>query len=620
MRLYQQLVLFMLAATVLPLALLGFWLLRASEDELSRRIQGEQRALAAAAAEGAAGQVMGAVNAVARAADAIDWTHASSVELKGGLSLLYQQSPAVSAVILLDADGQVEAGPVFVPGGGSGHPGFSSAGVSALARAIPLAALKQGGKGQAALSPAYLHSGGMAALAVAVKLDSTVRSPFAVAELGLGEVQRFLGEHAGEVGRVDLVDGGGRVVASSEPGRILAPLDPGLWSTVRDRLAQSSAQSFSWAAPERVMVSAARVPEQLGLFAVVTVDERSALAPVRAMRRTVLGSVAGALAVLLVLGALFTRRLNARIGRVVEGVQAYTRGQLDQRIPVTGSDELADLAETFNTMGSELEVSRGRLLRWNDELKQKVDEATADLRAAQAQLVEAQKLAAVGQLGAGVAHEINNPLAGILGNAQLLMLERSEGDPDFDTLKKIEQAAKRCKEITQNLLRFSQQRERAELRPTDLNAVVRDALALSANQSKGEGISVSAKLVPGILGVRGDPGHLSQLVLALLSNARIAMLKASQKVLSISTLEVGDQAVLQVSDSGKGIKPEHLPRIFEPFFTTKDVWSNVGLGLSVAYRVVSEHQGKIEVQTEVGKGSAFTVRLPRLAKEEGVRA
>jgi C4-dicarboxylate-specific signal transduction histidine kinase len=392
-------------------------------------------------------------------------------------------------------------------------------------------------------------------------------------------------------------------------------MDPALWAAVREHL-QSTPASFNTPAPRRAMVSVAKVPEDLGLYSVVTVDERTALAPVRAMRRTVLGGIAVALAVLLLLGGFFTRRLNRRIGSVVDGVQAYTRGELDRRIPVSGADELADLADTFNAMGAELEVSRAKLMRWNDELKQKVDEATSDLKAAQAQLVEAQKLAAVGQLGAGVAHEINNPLAGILGNAQLLMLERKEGDSDFETLRKIEQAAKRCKEITQNLLRFSQQRERAEFRPTDLNAVVRDALSLSANQSKGEGVSVSARLKPGTLMVQGDPGHLSQVVLALLSNARIAMIRTSPKALSVNTLEMGDQVLLQVADSGKGIKPEHLGRIFEPFFTTKDVWSNVGLGLSVAYRVVSEHRGKIDVQTQVGKGSTFTVRLPRWAQKQ----
>jgi C4-dicarboxylate-specific signal transduction histidine kinase len=264
-------------------------------------------------------------------------------------------------------------------------------------------------------------------------------------------------------------------------------------------------------------------------------------------------------------------------------------------------------------MGSELESARSRLLRWNDDLKVRVEEATAELRTAQAQLLEAQKLAAVGQLGAGVAHEINNPLAGILGNTQLLLLDRTEGDADFDALRKIEQSAKRCKEITQNLLRFSQQRDKPALRRVELNAVVRDALSLTENQIKGESITLSTQLdaSPTPTQVKADPGHLSQVVLALLSNARTAMLKTDTKTLSLRTGERDGRGFIEVEDTGKGIAPEHLPRIFEPFFTTKDVWSNVGLGLSVAWRVVSEAGGTIEVRTEPGKGSCFTVWLPK---------
>ncbi|HZA51498.1 MAG TPA: ATP-binding protein, partial [Myxococcaceae bacterium] len=344
--------------------------------------------------------------------------------------------------------------------------------------------------------------------------------------------------------------------------------------------------------------------------AVVSRAEDEALAPVHRMRRTVLMSIGVALVVLLALGAVFTRRLNRRIGRVVEGAEAYGRGELTWRIPVTGADELAHLADAFNRMGAELESARAKMLRWNDELRQRVDEATAELRAAQAQLVEAQKLAAIGQLGAGVAHEINNPLAGILGNAQLLMLDRPEGDPDLDTLRKIEQSAKRCKEITQNLLRFSQQRERPELRPVDLNAVVRDALTLTANQIKSESVALHQQLGEGRIPVKGDPAHLSQVILAIVANARAAMMSTERKELFVRTRAEGMDALVVLEDTGKGIRPEHLPRIFEPFFTTKDVWSNVGLGLSVAYRVMSEHGGRIDVKSEVGRGTAVTLSLP----------
>ncbi|HEX8701323.1 MAG TPA: HAMP domain-containing sensor histidine kinase, partial [Myxococcaceae bacterium] len=220
---------------------------------------------------------------------------------------------------------------------------------------------------------------------------------------------------------------------------------------------------------------------------------------------------------------------------------------------------------------------------------------------------ETQKLAAVGQLGAGVAHELNNPLAGILGYVQLMLMSRGDGDQDLDMLRKIEQSAKRCKEITQNLLRFSQQRAQADLRAIDLNSVVRDALALTENQMKGEGVTLVTELFAQPVRVKADPGHTSQVVLALVSNARTAMLKSPKKTLIVRTGERDGRGFLEVEDTGKGIAPEHLNRIFEPFFTTKDVWSNVGLGLSVAFRVVSEAGGNIEVRTEVGKGSCFTV-------------
>jgi two-component system NtrC family sensor kinase len=296
---------------------------------------------------------------------------------------------------------------------------------------------------------------------------------------------------------------------------------------------------------------------------------------------------------------------------VVLLAEAFSRGELDKRVRVQGYDEISELTATFNHMGAELEVARARLMRWNDDLRAKVDEAMSELRAAQVQLLEAQKLAAVGQLGAGVAHELNNPLAGILGYVQLMLMSRSDADPDLETLRKVEQSAKRCKEITQNLLRFSQQRARADLRPLELNNVLRDALSLTENQMKSEGISLVLELAPQGPRVLADPGQTSQVVLALVSNARTAMMKSATKVLTLRTGEKDGKGFFEVEDTGKGIAEEHRGRIFEPFFTTKDVWSNVGLGLSVAYRIISEAGGSIDVKTEVGKGSTFTVWLTK---------
>jgi len=620
MRLYQKLVLFMLAATVLPLAAVGFWLLRGAELELGRRIANEQHAQARVAAELAEAQLSQVIDPLQRATAALDWKRIVPEERKGALVLVYQQLPTVSAVLLLDGDGALAEGPFFNENGSAEHPGFSAAqGRDALLRAFPkdLSALLKD-KGDVGMSAAYLHSlGRMAAVAVAIRLEEGARSPVALAEVGLGTLaQRLKARATSDVGRIDLVDRDGRVVASSEDGPLLAPLEPALLASAQEHLKAEATTRFTLDSGEKLWVSAARVPS-LDLLAVVRLPERVALAPVRAMRHTVLFSMGAALMVLLLLGALFTRGLNARLLLLVKGAEAFGRGELSARVPVQGADELSELSETFNRMGGELQSARARLERWNDDLQVEVERATAELREAQAQLLEAQKLAAVGQLGAGVAHEINNPLAGILGNTQLLLLDRAEGDQDFGTLKQIEQSAKRCKEITQNLLRFSQQQQqRANLRPLDLNALVRDAVAQTENVAQAEGLSVESHLHPSSLHVRGDPALLAQTLQALILNARTAMLKSKEKHLSIVTREEGDAVWVAVKDTGKGIKPEHLPRLFEPFFTTKDVWSNVGLGLAVAYRVMNEHHGRIDVATELGKGSTFTLRLPKLDSQQ----
>ncbi|WP_257455570.1 sensor histidine kinase [Archangium lipolyticum] len=612
MKLYQQLVLFMFAATVLPLAAMGFLLLSRAESELAGRIVSEQRIIAVTTAESVSAELVKTVEVIARSAEAIPWEHATPEEFRGALSLLYEQSPSVSAVLHLDSEGFPQGPPIFRAAGESEHPGFELSGAPALAQAVPVQSLRRGNKGQAALGRVYAHApSGRAAVAVAVKLGDGEAAPYAILEIVLSDLEEMLVRHAGDSpGYIDLVDASSsRILASSLPERRLRPLD----STLATWLSSGGEQVRGFRMGEPVQrVSTARVPRVPGFDVVVAVDEAVALAPVRTMRRTVLLSIFAAFGVLLALGGLYTRRVNRRLSEVVAGVDAFGRGELDRRVRLEGDDELTDLAYAFNRMGGELEAARAKLMRWNDDLKARVDEATAELRDAQVQLLEAQKLAAVGQLGAGVAHEINNPLAGILGNVQLMLLERDEKDPDFDSLRKIELSAKRCREITQNLLRFSQQRARPELRSVDLNAVVRDALSLTENQIRGEGISLLTDLISPPVRVKGDPGHLSQVVLAMLSNARTAMMKSETKRLVLRTGERDGRGFLEVEDTGKGIAPEHRSRIFEPFFTTKDVWTNVGLGLSVAWRVISEAGGTIEVRTEVGQGTCFTVWLPKV--------
>ncbi len=613
MRLYQKLVLFMLAAAVGPVAVVGFSLLASAESELRARIGAQQAATAAAAAQQAGRDIDEGVETLVRAAGPIRWRELDPQERAGALRLLLQQSRHFSAAVLLDSSGAELLPAVLRPSKDEAHDGRppQPPDLTAFRAAVPLAALANAGPGAVAMSPPYARPGEGSAAALAVAVDGAGQNWLAVVEMSLHALQERAEEESRTgAGELYLVDAEGRAIAGPSREVVLKPV------SLADRALAGNAgskPSFSRYAADGVATlgAVARTPDQLGWTALVRIPEEQAFAPVARMRRTVLFSIAGALLLLLAAGFLFSRGIATRLEQVAEGARAFGRGELSVRIEVKGADETAELAETFNAVGAELSAARKKLLTWNEELQQKVEERTAELKAAQAQLLEAQKLAAIGQLGAGVAHEINNPLAGILGNAQLLLLDRPGDDRESTILKKIEAQAKRAKEITSNLLRFSQQRPAADLRPVDLNKVVKDTLSLVEAQVKSEGIEIGLSLADPLPPVSGDPGHLAQVMLHLLANARTAMLKSSPKRLTLGTLAEGDTVSMWVADTGKGIADKDLPRIFEPFFTTKDVWSNVGLGLSVSYRVVSEHKGQIKVKTEVGKGSTFSVELPK---------
>ena len=340
------------------------------------------------------------------------------------------------------------------------------------------------------------------------------------------------------------------------------------------------------------------------------VPEPLAYAEMARLRSTV--AVAGLAVLAAVLGAagFLVRGFTRDLARIEDAARALGTGDLAVRLPPGGADEVGAVSRTFNAMAEELARERERADRWNVELKREVEARTRELERAQAHLVEAQKLAAIGQLGAGVAHEINNPLTGVLGHAQLLLESWPEGDERRESVEKIEQLARRCRDVTQKLLRFSQQRIEPDFRVVDLNRVVQDAIALAEGQIRAAGIELALELAEPGPRVRGDPGHLAQVVLNLLSNARTACLGSEGHRIAVSTRAAAQEVQLAVSDDGKGIAPEVLPRIFEPFFTTKDLWSNVGLGLSVSWRIVEEHGGRIGVDSTPGKGSTFTVALP----------
>ena len=239
-----------------------------------------------------------------------------------------------------------------------------------------------------------------------------------------------------------------------------------------------------------------------------------------------------------------------------------------------------------------------------------------ELQGVQARLLQAEKMASLGSMAAGVAHEINNPLAGILIYASLLMEDfEDNNDPRVQDLKRIVDEASRCKEIVKSLLEFGRQTE-SRFEPMDINKAIIDGLFFLENQVLFHDIKIIKRLDSALPLIEGDPNQIKQIFMNMMVNAAEAMSERGGS-LTITTGVNPDESSIFISfqDEGTGIPPEIQSKIFDPFFTTKKVGKGTGLGLSTSYGIIQSHHGDIEVESEVGNGATFTISLPT-SKEE----
>ena len=238
------------------------------------------------------------------------------------------------------------------------------------------------------------------------------------------------------------------------------------------------------------------------------------------------------------------------------------------------------------------------------------------LQETQMRLLQAEKMASLGSLAAGVAHEINNPLGGILIYASLLMEEfENEDDPRVQDLKRIVEEGTRCKEIVKSLLEFGRQAE-SKFEPIDINKAINDGLFFLENQALFQNIKITKHLDPALPFIQGDANQIKQVFMNMMVNAAEAMAEEGGS-LTITTGVNPDKSSIYISfkDTGVGIPPEIQSKIFDPFFTTKEVGKGTGLGLSTSYGIIQSHHGNIEVESEVGKGTTFRIILPVSVEE-----
>ena len=304
------------------------------------------------------------------------------------------------------------------------------------------------------------------------------------------------------------------------------------------------------------------------------------------------------------------------VRELMEGTKRLAQGNLDHRLEIHSQDELGELAASFNEMAEALARARQEITDWGHTLEDRVEQESAELESAHRSLMVREKMASLGKLAATVAHEVNNPLAGILTYAGLSLkrLNKMSCDPAdrsemTENLRTIERESRRCGELMRNLLTFARQAP-TQRELNDLNLLVKHGLALIRHQLGLQGIELKEDLQPDLPPVRCDAGQMRQLALALVVNAMEAMPDGGILQVSTEVTQGGHKVTLRVRDTGGGIPAEVLPHIFDPFFTTKDNQQSTGLGLAVAHSIVEQHGGDIMVHSTPGKGSEFVVSMP----------
>jgi two-component system, NtrC family, sensor kinase len=341
-------------------------------------------------------------------------------------------------------------------------------------------------------------------------------------------------------------------------------------------------------------------------------------APFLAVRTDVMSTflIVCAVGVLIVLGLtyLITRTMVRPLEEMVKATERIAGGDLSQGVEVATSDEIGHLGASFNKMLMSLQVMRGELQEWARTLEQKVEERTNELAGVQARMAQSEKLASIGRLSAGVAHEINNPLGGILSLAMLQLEDLDDKHPMRQDLEIIVKQTLRCREIVKGLLEFSRQSDARPTR-TDMNVVLETSLALLERQPIFHNIRVVRRLAPHLLPVLLDPGQAQQVVMNVVLNAVDAMQESGTLTVETAMDEAVSEVQLRITDTGKGIPADVLPFIFEPFFTTKKVGEGTGLGLAIVHGVVTRAGGRIDVAS-LPTGTTFTVRLPVLGDED----
>jgi len=343
----------------------------------------------------------------------------------------------------------------------------------------------------------------------------------------------------------------------------------------------------------------------------------------RRMRANAIAMVALSLGFILLaaltVGFFVHRLVYVPLRDLEAGARRLSSGNLGETIPVRSDDEFGQLAASFNAMTVALRKSEEELREWGRTLEHKVEKRTQELRIAEAETARSEKLASVGLLASGIAHELNNPLTGVLTFTTLLRKKMLDGSPDAEDLDLVIRETKRCATIIRRLLDFAREKT-PEKKFADLNRVIEDTARIIERPASFRDIEIAMDLDPDLPQVWVDADLIKQVIMNMLVNAQHAI--EHEGSITVRTRrcpqprspEPGMAPVptveIAIIDTGCGIPEKDLKRIFDPFFTSKEVGKGTGLGLSVSHGIIRAHGGAIEVESTVGKGSTFRIYLP----------
>jgi two-component system NtrC family sensor kinase len=314
------------------------------------------------------------------------------------------------------------------------------------------------------------------------------------------------------------------------------------------------------------------------------------------------------------IGYLLKRLIYLPLKDLEAGARRISSGNLGDLIPVRSNDEFGRVAGTFNGMNTALDESHKAMQELVENLEAKVEARTRELLAARAEVAQGEKLASIGVLSAGIAHELNNPLTGVLTFTSLMRKKVKDGTEDAEDLDLVIRETKRCAAIIRRLLDFA--REKVPVNGFfNVNQVIEDTVRFVERPASLHQIEISTALEATLPQVWGDADLIKQVVMNMLVNAQQAVDKEGHiivKTRSVKQIGAPEQQMVEISvqDNGCGIPQANLQRIFDPFFTSKEVGKGTGLGLSVSYGIVKAHGGKISVESTVGEGTVFNIQLP----------